>query len=337
MNAQSHPPAAMSEIRFRAPGGPEVITLAQGPVPQPGPGQVLVKVAYAGVNRPDCLQRAGGYPPPPGAPAVPGLEIAGHVVAQGEGAGHLPLGIPLCALIAGGGYAEYALVDAPLAMPIPAGLSLLEAAALPENVLTVYDNIITRGRLSAGETLLVHGGSSGIGSIAIQMGKAWGARVFATARGPEKGEFCMRLGADRAIDYAREDFVEVVLAETETHGADVILDMVGGSYIARNLRCLAMEGRIVQIAFLQGSKAEIDFRHLMMKRQTMTGSTLRPRALTLKSTIVSAVLRDVWPKIESGAIRPQIDHVYPLAEARAAHERMESSAHLGKIMLAVAP
>ncbi|CAN1537650.1 Qor NADPH,quinone reductase and related Zn-dependent oxidoreductases [Rhabdaerophilaceae bacterium] len=330
-------PTTMQEIRFRAPGGPDVITVAEGPVPQPGPGQVLVKVAYAGVNRPDCLQRAGGYPPPPGAPAVPGLEIAGHVALCGEGVSTLSVGAELCALIAGGGYAEFALVDAALAMPIPKGLSLLEAGALPENVLTVYDNVITRGRLAPGETLLVHGGSSGIGSIAIQMGNAAGARVFATARGPEKGAFCTALGAERAIDYASEDFVDVVLAQTGNHGADVILDMVGGRYIVRNLRCLATEGRLVQIAFLESSKAEIDFRHLMIKRQTITGSTLRPRSLALKAAIVGAVLRDIWPKVESGAIRPQIDHVFPLADARAAHERMEASSHRGKIMLAVAP
>lgn len=325
----------MQEIRFRSAGGPEVITLAQGPIPQPGPGQYLVSVAYAGINRPDCLQRAGAYPPPPGAPEVPGLEISGHIVAAGDNAAGFRIGDAICALVAGGGYAEYVLVDALLAMPVPKGLSLLEAAALPENVLTVYDNMITRGRLAAGESFLVHGGSSGIGSVAIQMAKAIGARVFATARGPEKTAFCRKLGADIAIDYASEDFVERVLAETGNQGLNVILDMVGGDYIARNLRILGVEGRLVQIAFLKGSKAEIDFRHLMIRRQTITGSTLRPRSLALKAAIVERVLREIWPLVEVGRIRPRIDHVYPLAEARAAHERMESSAHLGKIMLEV--
>lgn len=329
-------PDHMQEIRFHGAGGPEVIAVAEGEVPVPGPNQFLVKVAYAGVNRPDCLQRAGAYPPPPGAPDVPGLEIAGHIVAAGDGATGFKVGDPICALVAGGGYAQFALVDAPLAMPVPKGLSLLEAAALPENVLTVYDNVITRGGLKAGETFLVHGGSSGIGSIAIQMAKAMGATVFSTARGPEKVAFCRKLGADLAIDYAAEDFVERILGETDKRGVDVILDMVGGDYIARNLRILALEGRLVLIAFLKGSIAEIDFRHLMIRRQTITGSTLRPRSLALKAKIVERVLQEVWPKVEAGLIRPQIDQVFALHEARAAHERMESSAHLGKIMLKVA-
>lgn len=326
----------MQEIRFHGAGGPEVIAVAKGAIPAPGPNQFLVKVAYAGVNRPDCLQRAGAYPPPPGAPDVPGLEIAGQIVAAGHGATGFDVGDPVCALVAGGGYAQFALVDAPLAMPVPKGLSLLEAAALPENVLTVYDNVITRGGLKAGEIFLVHGGSSGIGSIAIQMAKAMGAKVFSTARGPEKVAFCRKLGADLAIDYASEDFVERILAETDKQGVDVILDMVGGDYFSRNLRILGLEGRLVLIAFLKGSIAEIDFRHLMIRRQTITGSTLRPRSLALKAMIVGHVLREIWPKIEAGQIRPQIDQVFPLHEARAAHERMESGAHLGKIMLKVA-
>jgi putative PIG3 family NAD(P)H quinone oxidoreductase len=294
-----------------------------------------VRVAYAGVNRPDCLQRAGAYPPPPGAPLVPGLEISGRIVAPGEGTAGFQIGEAICALIAGGGYAEYALVDAPLAMPVPKSLSLLEAAALPENVLTVYDNMITRGKLKAGESFLVHGGSSGIGSIAIQMAKAFGGKVFATARGAGKIAFCRELGADIAIDYAAEDFVERVLAETGKQGVDVILDMVGGDYITKNLRILGLEGRLVQIAFLRGSSAEIDFRHLMMRRQTITGSTLRPRSIALKAGIVEAVLREIWPLVEAGRIRPRIDKVFPLAEARAAHELMETNAHRGKIMLEV--
>jgi NADPH2:quinone reductase len=331
-------PDTMRQIRFTAPGGPEVIAVENALVPRPAAGQVLVKVAYAGVNRPDCAQRAGAYPPPPGAPDIPGLEVSGEVVALGGEIvepvpGKLSLGQKITALVAGGGYAEYCLVDAPLAMPVPTGLSMLEAAALPENALTVYDNIITRGRLAAGEDFLVHGGSSGIGSIAIQMAKAWGARVFTSARGADKGAFCRDLGADVVIDYATEDFVEVVTRETGKRGVDVILDMVGGDYIPRNLRCLALDGRLVQIAFLRGSKAEIDFRHLMVKRLTYTGSTLRPRTLQQKAAVAQAVIRDIWPLVEKGAIRPRIDTVFPLAQTRAAHELMEKSSHRGKIML----
>jgi len=326
----------MQQIRFDGAGGPEVITLEEAPVPQPGPEQILLRVAYAGVNRPDCLQRAGAYPPPPGAPLIPGLEVAGTVAALGEGVTGWSIGDALTALVSGGGYAQYCLVDAPLAMPVPRGLSLIEAAALPENALTVYDNLITRGRLSSGESALIHGGSSGIGSIAIQLAKAMGARVFTTARGPEKGAFCRALGADHVMDYAAEDFVAQVLSATRNNGVDVILDMVGGDYIPRNMRCLALEGRLVQIAFLKGSVVEVDFRHLMMKRQTFTGSTLRPRTLAQKAAIVDAVLAHLWPLVEAGALRPKIDRVYPLSEARAAHERMEQSAHCGKLMLEMA-
>jgi putative PIG3 family NAD(P)H quinone oxidoreductase len=327
----------MREIRFDGAGGPEVIALQEAPLPQPGDGQLLIQVAYAGVNRPDCLQRAGGYPPPPGAPATPGLEVAGRIVAMGEGATSFREGDFITALVAGGGYAEYCLVDQPLAMPIPVGLSLLEGAALPENVLTVYDNVITRGRLAAGESILIHGGSSGIGSIAIQMAKAIGARVMTTARGERKGAFCRSLGADEVVDYSETDFVPLALDFTKNAGLDVILDMVGGDYIARNLRCLGTEGRLVQIAFLKGSKAEVDFRHLMIKRQTITGSTLRPRSLALKAALAEAVRHRIWPLVEAGRIRPQIDRVFPLADARLAHECMEASTHLGKIMLAVNP
>jgi NADPH2:quinone reductase len=329
-------PATMRQIRFTKPGGPEVIAIEEAPVPRPGPGQVLLRVAFAGVNRPDCAQRAGAYPPPPGAPDIPGLEVAGEVVAVGDGVTSLAPGSAITALVAGGGYAEFCLVDAPLAMPVPDGLGLLEAAALPENVLTVYDNIITRGQLTAGESFLVHGGSSGIGSIAIQMAKAWGARVITTARGPEKGAFCRALGADLVIDYAAEDFVERILFETGRKGVDLILDMVGGDYIARNLRCLGLDGRLVQIAFLKGSAAEIDFRHLMVKRQSFMGSTLRPRTLAQKAAIAQAVIRDIWPLVTSGAIRPRIDTVFPLSRTAEAHALMEASTHRGKIMLDVA-
>lgn len=329
-------PDAMRQIRFAGAGGPEVIALEEAPLPVPGPGQVLVKVAYAGVNRPDCLQRAGAYPPPPGAPAIPGLEVAGEIVALGPDVAGFRIGDAVTALVSGGGYAEYCLVDILLIMPVPKGLSLLEAAALPENVLTVYDNVITRGRLAAGESFLVHGGASGIGSIAIQMAKAWGAKVFATARGADKVAFCQELGADVAIDYAEADFVEVIAQETGKRGVDVILDMVGGDYIPRNLRSLALEGRLVQIAFLRSPVAEIDFRHVMVRRQTITGSTLRPRTIEQKGAVAAAVIRDIWPLVEKGAIRPRIDTVLPLAEARKAHERMESNAHRGKIMLDMA-
>ena len=326
-------PASMQQIAFRGAGGPEVIHPEEAPLPVIGSGQALVRVAYAGVNRPDCLQRAGAYPPPSGAPSVPGLEVSGEIVALGDAPGGWRIGDQLTALVAGGGYAEYCAVDLPLALPIPAGLSLAEAAALPENVLTVHDNIITRGRLKAGETFLVHGGSSGIGSIAIQLAAAIGARVIATARGAEKNAFCRELGAVLAIDYAEADFVAAALDATGGAGVDVILDMVGGDYIARNLRCLGVEGRLVQIAFLRGSKAEIDFRHLMVKRQTLTGSTLRPRTLAQKAAVAEAVRREVWPLVEAGRVRPRIDAIFPLAEARAAHERMEASAHLGKLLL----
>lgn len=329
------PPARMRQIRFTGAGGPEVIAIEDAPVPSPGAGQLLVRVAYAGVNRPDCLQRAGAYPPPAGAPDIPGLEVAGTLVAHGAAVSGWRIGDRLAALVAGGGYAEYCLVDAPLAMPIPAGLDLLEAGALPENVLTVHDNIVTRGRLAEGERFLVHGGSSGIGSIAIQLAKAIGATVLTTANGAEKIAFCRALGADHAIDYTREDFAEAVLAATGHRGVDLVLDMVGGDYIPRNLRCLAMDGRLVQIAFLKGSKVEVDFRFLMVKRQMITGSTLRPRTLEQKARVVEAALRSVWPLVEAGAVRPRIDSVFPLAETRAAHERMETSAHRGKIMLAV--
>jgi NADPH:quinone reductase len=328
-------PETMRQISFTAPGGPEVIALQEAPLPKPGHGQVLIKVAYAGVNRPDCLQRAGAYPPPPGVTPIPGLEVAGEVVALGEGVETLHKGDALAALVSGGGYAEYCLVEAALAMPIPEGCDLLHAAALPENVLTVYDNLVTRGRMAAGESVLIHGGSSGIGSIAIQMTKAWGCRVFTTARGAEKLAFCEMLGADGAMDYSAVDFVAETLTRTGQEGVDLILDMVGGDYIPRNLRCLKLEGRLVQIAFLTGSRVEVDFRHLMMKRLTMTGSTLRPRTLAQKQAIADAVVRDIWPLVEDRRIRPQIDSIFPLADAQKAHERMESSTHKGKIMLAM--
>lgn len=331
MAAHRESSTTMDAICIFQPGGPDVLRMASQPMPIPAQGQALIRVAYAGVNRPDCLQRRGLYAPPPGASDIPGLEISGEVIAS-----HTPdlvIGAQICALVAGGGYAPYCLVDAPLALPVPAGLTLQEAAALPENVFTVYDNVITRGALKSGETLLVHGGSSGIGSIAIQMAKAWGARVITTARGAEKTAFCRALGADLAMDYTTEDFVPAVLAATMGQGVDVVLDMVGGDYVARNLACLATDGRLVQIAFQQGAKVTLDLGPLMVKRQTLTGSTLRPRSLVQKAAIARAVERDIWPFIIQGKIRPQIDTLFPLHDAAKAHTRMEANTHMGKILL----
>jgi len=328
-------PETMRQVRFDGAGGPEVIRLETAQVPQPGSGQVLIEVAAAGVNRPDCLQRAGGYPPPPGATDVPGLEVSGRIVATGADVEGLKVGDEVCALVASGGYAEYCVADAALCLPIPGPLSLLEAGGIPETYFTVYDNVFTRGRLAAGETLLVHGGSSGIGSTAIQLAKQAGATVYATAGSPEKCDFCRSLGADVAIDYRSQDFVEEVRRLTEKRGVDVILDMVGGPYIARNLSVLALEGRLVQIAFLQSSKVEIDFMPVMTRRLTVTGSTLRPRSVALKAKIAEALRQNVWPLLEKGAVKPIIHATFPLERAREAHELMESSAHQGKIMLEI--
>jgi len=326
-------PASMRQARFDGAGGPEVIRVETAPVPTPGPGQVLVEVAAAGVNRPDCLQRAGNYPPPPGATDIPGLEIAGTVVAAGEGVTSPRPGEKVCALVISGGYAEYCVADAPLCLPVPAPLTLTEAAGLPETYFTVYDNVFTRGRLQKGETLLVHGGSSGIGSTAIQLAKTFGATVYATAGSQEKCDFCLGLGADAAINYRDKDFVAEVKALTGGRGVDVVLDMVGGPYIARNLSVLAVEGRLVQIAFLQSSKVELDLMPLMLKRQTITGSTLRARSVALKKAIADELREKVWPLLETGKVRPIVHATFPLTETRAAHELMESSAHQGKIML----
>jgi putative PIG3 family NAD(P)H quinone oxidoreductase len=329
-------PSTMRQIRFAGAGGPEVITLETAPVPRPGPGQVLVKVAAAGVNRPDCLQRAGGYPPPPGATEIPGLEIAGEIVAAGEGVPEGRIGERICALVASGGYAEYAIAELPLCLPVPKGLTLIEAAGVPETFFTVFDNVFTRGRLSASETFLVHGGSSGIGSTAIQLAKAFGAVVVATAGSDEKCDFCRSLGADHAINYRTEDFVEASRAFTGGRGVDLVLDMVGGDYTPRNIALLALEGRLVQIAFLKASRVEFDLRPVMMKRLTVTGSTLRPRTVAQKAAIADALREKVWPLLEAGKVKPVIHAVFPLSETRAAHELMESSAHAGKIMLDMA-
>ncbi|HWA44811.1 MAG TPA: NAD(P)H-quinone oxidoreductase [Hypericibacter adhaerens] len=329
------PPAEMTAIAIPTPGGPEALVPQRRAVPKPGPGELLVKVAAAGINRPDVLQRQGNYAPPPGATDIPGLEVAGEVAASGGETGAWRIGDKLCALVAGGGYAEYCLVPAPQALPVPRGLDLIQAAALPETFFTVWTNVFERGALKAGESFLVHGGTSGIGTTAIQLAAQLGARVFATAGGPDKVAACRSLGAERAIDYRSEDFVTAVLDATGGKGVDVILDMVGGDYFARNMKCLALEGRIVQIAFLKGSKVELDLAPLMVKRQTLTGSTLRPRSVAEKGAIAKALKDRVWPLIEAGRVQPVIHKTFPLAQAAAAHRLMESSAHIGKIVLTV--
>lgn len=328
-------PDTMTAIGFSAPGGPEVLAPQVRPVPRPGEGEVLVRVVAAGVNRPDVLQRQGGYPPPPGASDIPGLEIAGTIVATGPGVARYKAGDEVCALIAGGGYAGYATVHESNALPIPSGLSPVEAAALPETFFTVWTNVFERGALKSGETFLVHGGTSGIGTTAIMLAKAFGARVIATAGTDEKCEECRKLGADVAVNYRTQDFVAETKAATGKQGADVILDMVGGSYIERNYEAAAIEGRIVQIAFLGGSKANVDFTRLMLKRLTHTGSTLRARPVPAKASIAAALEAKVWPLLAAGRIRPVIHATFPLAEAAAAHALMESSAHVGKIVLTV--
>ncbi len=328
-------PTEMRAVEISAPGGPEVLVPVTRPVPQPGMGEILIRIEAAGVNRPDALQRAGAYAPPPGASDLPGLEAAGTVAAVGPGVSRWREGEAVCALLPGGGYAEYVVTPADHVLPVPAGLSAPEAAALPETFFTVWHNVFERGRLQAGETFLVHGGSSGIGTTAIQLAAARGARVFATAGTAEKCAACERLGAERAINYREADFVEVVREATGKRGVDLILDMVGGDYLARDVRALALEGRLVMIAFLGGAKAELNFAQVMSKRLTITGSTLRPQSVEAKARIAAALEREVWPLIEGGRIRPVMDRTYPLEEAAAAHARMESSAHIGKIVLLV--
>ena len=327
-------PETMRQIVFSGAGGPEVIGVERAAVPQPGAGKVLVEVVAAGVNRPDCIQRAGSYPPPPGESAIPGLEIAGRVVALGEGVEGLKIGDEICALVGSGGYADYCLADAALCLPKPKALSLVEAAGAPETYFTVYDNVFTRGRLKAGEMILIHGGSSGIGSTAIQLAKHAGATVIATAGSQEKCDFCKSLGADHAINYRTQDFVAEVKAITQKRGVDVVLDMVGGGYIPKNISIMATEGRLVQIAFLQSGVVEtFDFRPVMMRRLTLTGSTLRARTLAQKKAVADALRENVWPLLDAGKVKPLIHATFPLDQARAAHELMESSAHLGKILL----
>jgi NADPH:quinone reductase len=326
-------PATMKAVEISRSGGPDVLLACQRPLPAPAAGEVLVAVEAAGVNRPDVLQRQGSYAPPPGASDLPGLEIAGRIAALGQGTSDWRVGDAVCALVSGGGYAEYCAVPAPQCLPLPKAFDMVRAAAIPETYFTVWANVFDRGRLKAGEAFLVHGGSSGIGTTAIQLAHAFGARVFATAGDAEKCAACRRLGADVAIDYRREDFVDVVSKATDGRGVDVILDMVGGDYIARNLKILALEGRLVQIAFLKGSSAELNLLHLMLKRQTLTGSTLRPRTVAEKGSIARALHANVWPLLESGRVAPVIHATFPLARAADAHRLMESSAHIGKIVL----
>jgi NADPH2:quinone reductase len=328
-------PAEMTAIAIRAPGGPQMLVPERRPLPRLADGEVLVKVKAAGVNRPDVMQRQGLYPPPAGATDIPGLEIAGEVVALGPGATRWKLGDEVMALVVGGGYAEYCPAHESHALPLPRGLTPTEAAAIPETFFTVWHNAFERGRLRAGETLLIHGGSSGIGTAAIQLAKAFGARVVATAGSEEKCDACRRLGADVAVNYKAQDFVAATKAATDGKGADVVLDMVGGDYIERNYEAAAVEGRIVQIAVQSSAKAAVDFRRIMLKRLTHTGSTLRARSVPDKGAIARGVEQHVLPLIAAGKVRPVIDSTFPLAQASAAHARMETSAHIGKIVLVV--
>ncbi|MEP1611792.1 MAG: NAD(P)H-quinone oxidoreductase [Roseobacter sp.] len=322
----------MRAVEISQAGAPEVLNVTQRPMPEPGMGQVVIKVAYAGVNRPDALQRAGLYAPPPTASDLPGLEASGEVVAIGTGVQGVAVGDLVCALLPGGGYAEYVATPAVHCLPIPTGMGLREAACLPETFFTVWSNVFGRGGLKAGERFLVHGGSSGIGTTAIQLANAFGARVFATAGTDEKCATCVTLGAEQAINYRTQDFGDVLESEG---GADVILDMVGGDYIPRNLKALAEDGRLVQIAFLGGPKVEVNFSTLMTRRLTMTGSTLRPQSDLTKARIAQELLEHVWPLLSCGKIRPVMDEEFALEDAWQAHTRMESSRHIGKIVLKV--
>ncbi len=325
----------MKVIDVPQPGGPEALVLVERPVPQPGAGEVLIEVAATGLNRADLLQRRGFYPPPRGAPSNPGLEVAGTIAAVGAGVTELEIGAAVCALLQGGGYAEFCCVDAGQVLPIPGSLDMIEAASLPEAMFTVWSNVFGFGRLQPGETLLVHGGSSGIGVAAIQLAAALGHTVFATAGSAEKCRFCESLGAQRAIDYKTEDFVGEISKATGGRGVDVVLDIVGGSYVSRNLQVLAAEGRLVTIATQSGARGEIDLLRIMQQRLVITGSLLRPRSSEFKRAIRDQLLQQVWPLLAAGRIRPVVDSVFALAEAGKAHARMESGEHKGKIILAV--
>ena len=323
----------MRYVEISTYGVPEVLREARGPIPEVGPDEILVKVGAAGVNRPDVIQRQGFYAPPPGASAIPGLEVAGHVVATGAGVTRWRVGDSVCALVSGGGYAEYVNVPARQALPVPRGLSLEEAAAIPETAFTVWSNVFERGGLVSGETLLVHGGSSGIGTMAIQLAHAMGARVIATAGSPAKCAACEQLGAERCVNYRETDYVAVVRELTGGRGVDLILDMVGGDYVQRNIQCAAEDGRIVQIAFLQGSAVSVNLMPLMLKRLTLTGSTLRARPEPFKAALARAVEQHVWPLLESGRVRVILERRFAFSAAAEAHRLMESSEHIGKIVL----
>ena len=324
----------MKCIQIREPGGPGVLEMTTRPIPSPQSGEVLIRVMAAGVNRPDCIQRLGHYAPPPGITDIPGLEVAGEISAIGNDVSGWSVGDPVCALVAGGGYGEFVTAPAQQCLPVPGTLTMIEAAALPETFFTVWTNVFERGALKAGETLLVHGGSSGIGTTAIQIARQMGARVMATAGSAEKCAACLKLGAERAVNYREEDFVDAAI-EFGGKGVDVILDMVGGDYIARNIKALAVDGRLVNIAFLQGSKAEVNFMPIMLKRLTLTGSTLRPQSIERKGEIANALKSRVWPLIGNGTIHPVVHQTFELSDAEEAHQLMESSQHIGKIILAV--
>ena len=325
----------MMAMGFAGAGGPEVLCAEQLPVPEPGPGEVLVKVAYAGINGPDVAQRKGIYPPPPGASPLPGLEISGSVAAIGAGVTMLLPGTRVCALVNGGGYAQYCLARADHCLPVPDGLPLDQAAALPETLFTVWHNVFQRGLARDGETLLVHGGTSGIGTTAILLARAFGLTTIVTCGSADKCAAALRIGADHAIDYKSQDFVEEVARITGGRGVDIVLDMVSGDYVARNLKCLAEEGRHVTIALLGGAKAAINMAPVMMRRLTLTGSTLRPRSNAFKAMLADEILQEVWPLVASGELRPVMDECFPLADAAAAHARMDAGAHIGKIVLKV--
>jgi NADPH:quinone reductase len=325
----------MMAIEIREPGEPEVLVPTERPIPAPASGEVLIRVAAAGVNRPDVFQRRGRYAPPPGASDIPGLEVSGVIEALGPGVTGWTIGDAVCALVTGGGYAEYCAAPAPQCLPLPRGMDMVTAAAIPETFFTVWTNVFQRGRLQSGESLLVHGGSSGIGTTAIQLAVARGSRVFATAGSADKCAACERLGAERAINYRDADFVAVVREATGGRGVDVILDMVGGDYFARNLDALAVEGRLVEIATLHGVKAEVNIQAIMGRRLTITGSTLRPRPIADKAAIAAELQREVWPLLASGAVMPIVHARFPLRDAAAAHRMMESSAHIGKLLLIV--
>lgn len=328
-------PETMTAVELQGKGGPEVLVAGRVPMPKPGPGQLLIKVAAAGVNRPDVQQRMGAYPPPPGHSPLPGLEAAGQVAAVGAGVSRWKVGDAVCALLNGGGYAEYAIAEETVALPVPTGLDMVRAAAVPETFFTVWNNVFERGALKAGDWFMVHGGTSGIGTTAIQLAKAFGARVIATAGSAEKCKVCTELGADRAINYRSEDFVAVCKDVTGGHGVDVTLDMVGGDYTEKNIVAAAEDGRIVQIATLAGPTVSINISRLMVKRVTLTGSTLRPRTREVKAGFARALEAQAWPLLASGKIKVVIDSTFPLANAADAHRRMETSQHVGKIVLTV--